>query len=284
MENKNREQKKNLDIKKIDTAKNDIPKTEQMENEDLLPYPFSLIISGRSGSGKTNVLINLLTNKSMYGGYFHYILVFSPTSPFDDLYKKLKIPKENLRTTFSSSDLEKILESRRKQILKHGIKKVATESRLLIIFDDTIADQDFLKSKEALQLFTLLRHYLVSVILLSQTYNKVPKPLRNNANGVMIFPSNRSEIEVLKDELCPPSLIKKEFEKLIEYATSDKHSFLFINNKADIKNRYKKNLNENIDITQFKAKKDDNKEDPFLKDKQILDLLQYTKNNNLSQY
>lgn len=248
---------KSLEIKKIDTAKNNIPQTEEMKEQILLPFPFSLIISGRSGSGKTNLLMNLLTRKNMYGGYFQYILVFSPTSPFDDLYKNLKIPKDNLKPKFSSEDLEKILEARQKQIKKHGIKKVAEESRLLIIFDDTIADQDFLRSREALQLFTLLRHYLISVILLTQTYNKVPKPLRNNANGVMIFPSNRSEIEILKDELCPPALLKKEFEKLIEYATSDKHSFLYINNKADLQHRYKKNLDEDIDINKFKQ---DNKD------------------------
>lgn len=244
--------KDDLNIEKIETAKNNIPQKARMKDGTILPFPFSLIMSGRSGSGKTNVLINLTTKDSFYGRYFHYILVFSPTADIDDLYKELKLPKENLKTKFDPSDLERIIEIRKKQIEKDGIDAVAKGSRLLIIFDDTIANQDFLKSKEALQMFTLLRHYLCSIIILTQKYNKIPPAQRDNANGIIIFPSNAHEVALIKDELCPPFLTKKEFAKVVDYATDEQYSFLFINNKADNEHRYRKNFNEIIDLEKFK--------------------------------
>ena len=77
-------------------------------------------------------------------------------------------------------------------------------------------------------MFTLLRHYLCSIIILTQKYNKIPPTQRDNANGIIIFPSNRHEVELIKDELCPTFLDKKEFAKIVDYATSEAYSFLFI--------------------------------------------------------
>ena len=128
---------------------------------------------------------------------------------------------------------------------------MAKNSRVLIILDDVIANREFLNSPQALKMFALLRHYLVSVIVLMQTYNKLPKALRNNANAIMIFPSNRSELEVLKDELCQPSLSKKQFEKVISDATSERYDFLYINNHAEPSKKLRKNLDEIINLEKY---------------------------------
>lgn len=250
MENKN--PNNDLKIDKIETAKNNIPQRAHMKDNTILAFPFSLLFSGRSGSGKTNLLINMLTKDSFYGNYFHYILVFSPNAKIDDLYKSLKIPDENLRTRFSPEDLEHILKVRKTQIEKEGIDAVAKGSRLLIIIDDGIADQQFFKSKESIEIFIMLRHYLCSIMILTQKYNKIPPVQRDNANGIIIFPSNRHEVELIKDELCPTFLDKKQFAKIVDYATDEKYSFLFINNKADNKNRYRKNFDEIIDLDKYK--------------------------------
>ena len=46
-----------------------------------------------------------------------------------------------------------------------------------MILDDIIADRSFLMSSEALKMFSLLRHYHVSIITLIQSYNKIPRAL-----------------------------------------------------------------------------------------------------------
>ena len=79
--------------------------------------------------------------------------------------------------------------------------------------DDIIANRDFLNSPEALKMFALLRHYQCSIIVLMQSYNKLPRALRINANGTIVLPSTQSEIEVLLDEITPAGISKKEFQK-----------------------------------------------------------------------
>jgi coproporphyrinogen III oxidase-like Fe-S oxidoreductase len=76
--------------------------------------------------------------------------------------------------------------------------------------------------------------------------------LRLNCNATYIFPSSQSEVEILKDEVCPAGLTKKQFEKVIEYATSEPYSFLSINNHTKPKERFRRNLDEIIDLEKYK--------------------------------
>ena len=243
-------------IEVMDTAKKNIPQRAVSKNGTLPKFPFSMIISGKSGSGKTNLLLNLLTKKEFYNNYFHYILIFSPTIGCgDDMYDVLKLPEENIMNDFNEEHLNNIIEARKALIKEKGIEYVAKNSRMLIIMDDCIASQKgFLQSPSALKMFALLRHYLVSVIILIQSYNKIPRALRINSNATMVFPSTQSEIEVLIDEITPPNFKKRDFEKVIDYATSEQYQFLYINNHAAPDKRIRKNLTEIIDLESFKTK------------------------------
>ena len=240
-------------IQKLDTEKSDIPQRNAMKDGLIPRFPFSILISGRSGSGKTNLMLNLMTRSDFYKNYFHYILVFSPTAgEFDDMYKVLKLPKENILNDFTQDTLENLINVRKKLIKAKGITWVAKNSRVLLIMDDIIANRNFLMSETALKMFALLRHYLCSVIVLTQSYNKIPRALRLNVNATFIFPASRSEVEVLLDELCPPHLTKREFEKVIAYCTEGQYDFLYINNHAKQGERIRKNLDEVVDLNAYK--------------------------------
>jgi len=241
-------------IEAVSTEKSKIPQIKASNDQILPRFPFSMMISGRSGGGKTNLMINLLTKENMYKNFFHTILVFSPTAgEYDDTYKNLKIPKDNYIKDFNGDTLNTIIELRKKQIKSKGIEYISKNSRMLIILDDIIANRSFLESPEALKMFALLRHYLVSVIVMIQSYNKLPRALRLNCNAVMCFPALSSEIETLKEEITPSGLTKKEFHKVIEYCTKGRYDFLYINNHADPEKRIRKNLDEIIDLSKFKS-------------------------------
>ena len=243
----------NYTIEKLETAKHNIPLRPSMKNGTVPRFPFSMLISGRSGSGKSNLLINLLTRKEFYKAYFHYTLIFSPTAcAGDDLFDILKLPKENIKNEFSETDLNQLIESRKHLIDKKGIEWVAKNSRVLIILDDVIADQHFLNSPQALKMFALLRHYLCSVIVLTQSYKKIPRSIRLNVNATIVFPSSQSEVEILLDEITPSGIKKREFEKIIDYATQENYSFLYINNHAERSQRIRKNIDEIIDLNLYK--------------------------------
>ena len=241
-------------VESIPTDKSKVPLRKCMIDGILPKFPFSMMISGRSGSGKTNVLLNILTKDNMYNKYFHYTVVYSPTAgKYDDMYKILKLPEENFKNDFSAEDLNNLIESRKNLIAKKGIEWVVKNSRVLIILDDVIANRDFLNSPEALKMFALLRHYQVAIIVLMQSYNKLPRALRINANATIVFPSTQSEVEVLLDEITPSGLTKKQFTKVIEYCTDGRYDFLYINNHAEPDKRIKKNFDEVIDIKKYKV-------------------------------
>ena len=240
-------------IKVMDTDKSKIPLRGCMKNGIIPKFPSSVCFSGRSGSGKTNLLLNMLTRKEMLKDYYHFILVFSPTAgKYDDSYKALQLPEENFIEDFNQQTFENLIKTRKDLIEEKGIEWVGKHSRVCIILDDVIANRDFLQSSTALRLFSLLRHYLCSIYIMIQSYTKLPRALRLNCNGTYIFPASQSEVEILKDEVCPAGLTKKQFEKVIDYATSEPYNFLSINNHAAPKQRFRKNLNEIIDLDKFK--------------------------------
>ena len=245
--------KSKYEITKLETDKHKIPLRKSMKDGIIPRFPFSMLISGRSGSGKTNTLLNLLTRPEFYGNYFHYTCVFSPTAGAgDDMYDILKLPKENIKNEFSEDDLNQLIESRKKMILDKGIEWVSKNSRVLIILDDIIANTHFLNSPEALKMFALLRHYLCSVIVLTQSYKKIPRSLRLNVNATIIFPATQSEVEILLDEITPAGLKKRDFERVIADATDEQYSFLYINNHAEPGKRIRKNIDNIIDLNKYK--------------------------------
>lgn len=68
-----------LDIKPIPTPKgSEHPKPPFPE---LLQHEFTIGLIAPKGSGKTTTIINLLR---MYKGYFHQILIYSPTISCDE--------------------------------------------------------------------------------------------------------------------------------------------------------------------------------------------------------
>jgi hypothetical protein len=243
-----------LKIKPIDTSKSKIPQRGVAKQGILPPFPFSIMLSGSSGSGKTNLLMNILSNKALYGQYFHYIIVYSPTAgKYDDSYAILNLPEENFIEDFSPDSLNKLIESRKELIDDKGTEWVGKNSRVLIILDDVIANREFLESQQALTMFALLRHYLCSVCVMMQSYTKLPRALRLNCNAVAVFPSTQSEIEILIKEITPSGIKKRDFEKVINYACDDQYSFLWINRKAKKGEHIRKNLDEIIDLDKFKT-------------------------------
>ena len=241
------------EIKSVETEKNSIPLRKSQKDGVIAKFPSSVCFSGRSGSGKTCLLINMPTNEHLLKDYFHFIVVYSPTAgQYDDTYKSLNLPEENFIKDFGKEELEKLIQKRKDLIDQKGIEWVAKKSRVCIILDDVVANRDFLQSQTALKLFCLLRHYLCSIFILVQSYTKLPRALRLNCNSTYIFPSSQSEVEILLDELTPPGMKKNEFSRVINYCTEGKFDFMAINNHAPRGQQIRKNLTEIIDLDSFK--------------------------------
>lgn len=240
-----------LDIGPLGTAKTKVKQRPLMEKNVLPRHPSSVIFNGSSGSGKSNLLCTLLKEKHLLGGYFDYIHLISPTGCSDDMFEHLDLKPENIHTELNPKHLEDIMEKQKELVESKGIEKAP---KILVILEDCQSNQKFLKSKPVLNAFVANRHYGMSTWLCSQYFNLTVKACRLQANCIYFFKGSGSETQIVLDEFCPPNFTKKEFAKVVEFATREKYNFLQINMRASHDKRYRKNLKEIINLDHFKNK------------------------------
>jgi hypothetical protein len=254
-----KECKKKENILKIipfPTNKKDIEQRPFMK-EDIIPrHSSSVIFNGRSGSGKSNLLINLLSRPEFYGRtkpkdeksqYFDLIFLFSPTAAGgDDLVRFLKIPEKRVFTQMDTKILDNILKTQKDLIAEKGLEK---SPKILIIFEDIQSNNGrIMNSPSFLKCFIQARHLNVSTFLLGQSWTRTPRACRLQANNIFFFPSSGSEVELLVKEFCPPHTDKKTFQKLVEHATKEQYNFLSINMRCPPEKRFRKNLDTILKI------------------------------------
>jgi len=235
-------------VKVFKTNKTDIYQPRCSENELLPNLPTSMCVIGKSGSGKTNSIISMLTNEKMLKDTFDFIYLFSGIKPDPELIEPLNLPKHQVYNDFEEDDVKKLMDKMEKSVEKNGMNKTPS---VLFIFDDILGKPKFLKSSTMSKLITTNRHMNISVIVMSQYFKKLPPVIRTNCSFYMIFPSSMSEIEKISDELCPPNMSKKKFINIIQFATSDKYNFISINTKCGIDKMLRKNFGKIINVEQF---------------------------------
>ena len=233
-----------LEVKPLPTDKSDVPQSPYMKSGIIAKFPSMCLNIGRSGSGKTTVINYMMTQPNYMKGFFDSVYLFSPTAELDDLAKHLKLKKENLITDPTPEKLMEILDEQESLIKKHGIKKVAQKRKVMIIFDDIVSNIKFLKSPAVLRLCTMGRHYLISSIFNTQAYKKIPRSCRLQANSVIFFPASNDETLCIAEDHTPPSCSRKDFYKMVEYATKNRHEFMYINMHEPPEKRYRKGFKE----------------------------------------
>lgn len=242
-----------LDIVKFESNKHKIVERQAMVDNIIPRLGSSTIINGKSGSGKTNLLLNLCLKKEFYGklkpndkhGYFELVFLFSPTAEADDLAEHLGLEKKRIVTSDFENKLEHIFTAQERIIKSKGLDK---SPKILLLYDDLQADQKFLKSKIFMRSFIANRHSNITTIFLSQSFTKTPRVCRLQASNIMIFPASESEIALLVQEYCPPHTSEKEFYELVKHATKDRFNFLHICMRVAPEERFRKNLSTILNI------------------------------------
>jgi hypothetical protein len=207
----------------------------------LLPtLPTGIVVIGRSGSGKTQAVVTMLTNKRLLADTFDYVYLFTGVKPDKELIADLELPPSNIKVNFEESAISTIMKKMEATVDAQGFKNTPS---VLFVFDDILGNVEFLKSNTLTKLATTNRHMNISYIIMSQYYKKLPAVVRTNASFYMIFPSSDIEIQKIADELTPPSMSKKQFLELARHATKARYSFLSINSKADPSKQLRRGFN-----------------------------------------
>lgn len=233
-------------ISNIPPFKSDVDKLDDLPYIPTPPLPvksFAMYLVGSPGSGKSSLMMSLLTSKSTkkvkrnryYYKFFclvHFISCSLQTLP--NKFLKL-LPDDHKHNSYSDELLMEIVDN-----LQEG-----DNTNNLIVLDDCI--RDLSRSKILSKLYLNRRHAThneakdgfggLSIMTTSQKYTLLPLHLRNACSDFIIFKtSNKTEIDRIQDELCS-DLNSDEFETLIRYCWSEPYSFLYIkiNNKKSHK-------------------------------------------------
>ena len=241
-----------LEVKHIKTAKSELPQSIYMKAEIINKFPSLTLVVGKSGSGKSNVVIHMLTHEEFMKDFFDEVFLFSPTARLDDLVEHLKLDDDHIIDKLNVAATEKlsgIISSQDSKIKKDGILATSRNSKVLIICDDCISEKAFIKSDILSRLATAGRQSLISTIICSQAYTKVPRVIRLQTQGLILFPSSNDEIELLNKDLCPANTSKRDFLELIQFATDEPYSFLFVNHHCkNPRDKFRKNFGSVLSV------------------------------------
>jgi hypothetical protein len=192
--------------------------------------PFFLTITGSAGSGKTSMLVNLLTSPQAYKKAFHAVHCIIPAHSVASLKKNIFAKHPRMHDELNFVTLDRIYE----QVMKDAEEKMSS----LLIMDDVTAS---LKNLEIQMLLKKIifnrRHYRLSIICLVQSYNAMPLAVRKTISHLACYkPRNKKEMAAIWEELI--FLDKETGEALQRFVFDKPYSFLFA--CADTNELYKK--------------------------------------------
>lgn len=235
-----------FEIRPIVTKNNNVKQPDAAKKGVLPEHPFRMYIIGASGSGKSNLVLNLLSRSTMYQGYFDNLIVISPTAMnIDTSYEVLNLSDENFfKPEIKVLESIKDLQEKRIEEAKGDKSKV---KKMLIIFDDIVSHKKFCNSPIFLQFAVMSRHWGVSLMILSQAYHRIPKSIRLQMSSIIFFKGSNKELEVLTEDFNAPGLSAKEFKNIVSEATNTRYNFFYVDiNRAIGSGRYRQNLTKEI--------------------------------------
>lgn len=161
------------------------------------------VICGRQGSGKTNLLVNII--KKIYKKKFHKIIVFMPESSRNSMKDKIfdKLPPEQLYEELTLEALINVHE----QMKEDSLKNIKT----LVIYDDV---QKSLKDWNILQRLKVMvanqRHIKLVNLILVQNFFMIDKSLREILNNVIFFKMDKNQTQKIFNDMV--ELHKDKFD------------------------------------------------------------------------
>jgi KaiC/GvpD/RAD55 family RecA-like ATPase len=210
-------------------ALNDIPMLSHLNG-----YTFN-VICGRPGSGKTSLLVSMLTGKGknkVYRKCFDNVIVCMPTNSRQSLKKNIfeHHPQNKLFDELNLESINKIYE-----MLEDSVSEEPKKNTLLIL-DDVGAS---LKKKEILYLLKKIiynrRHLRCHIVCLIQSYISLPLEIRKLSSNVLMFKPSKVEAENFFRELFETK--HDMMDKIIKYVYKKIGDYILLN--VDSQRMYK---------------------------------------------
>jgi hypothetical protein len=216
---------------KLPILNNDVDSSipQRTKHSPLLPNSIRALLCGPSASGKTNMMMCLLT--SPHGLKFENLYVFSKS-----LYQPKYIQLEEIMNSIPEITYETFNNT------SAVLPPEEAKENSVFIFDDVICD----KQDNMRNYFSMGRHRAVDSFYLCQTYAKVPKHLiRDNANLICLFKQDDLNLRHVYQDHVSPDVTFEQFKKICQLCWTEPHSFITIDKECDITNgRYRKGFDK----------------------------------------
>lgn len=229
---------------------------EKLPHNDLLiKPPFTMVITGSIGSGKSSVIWSMLNPKNgFYKKYYDYILIFNGSVDSNEIWMK-NSTDENEIEVVNKWDNEKFGDFVRK--LERDQQRLREEDkqlqRVCVVFDDSVTQGISNRfSVNALDdLIQRCRHINCSVIIASQAYRQLNRSMRClNTLAFIITKVNLPDLKAIAEEHSG-LITTKQFEEMYrQVIKSDKveYPFLLINYQRPFDKRFWLTFNYLIEV------------------------------------
>ena len=219
-------------------------KTEHNPKWPYIPdHSWRILMNGGSGSGKTNASLNLINNQPDIDKIYLYA-----KDPYEAKYQFLINKRESTGLKHFndpkafieySNDMHDVY----KNIDEYNPDK---ENKILIVFDDMIADMIHNKKLNSIvtKLFIRGRKLNIYLVFITQSYFKVPKDVRLNTTHFFISKIlNKGELQQIAINHSS-DISTKDFTNIYQKCTVESYSFLVNDTTLASDNplRFRKNL------------------------------------------
>jgi Poxvirus A32 protein len=218
----------------------------------MFPKSIFCVIAGATGSGKTNLMIDLLKREKSINYSDVYVYCSTLHQPG---YEHLKDYYENLENYIKqkhnkSINLFHFFDA--DEEIKDPSELDKNKNHIMIFDDVMLKDQTKIKDY-----FCRGRHNNVNVFYLCQSLHKITKHcIRENANTFILFRQDNKTLKYFHDTHISGDMDFKEFKSFCDGAWKKKHGFVVINLWDDVYcGRYWSNYNSIYTPNKFTFKK-----------------------------
>ena len=200
-------------------------KTEHNLKWPYIPdHPYRISIIGGYGSGKTNALVNPLSNQPDIDKIYLYV-----KDPYEVNYqylinKRKKVGLNHYDDPKAFIEYSNDMQDVYKNIEEYNLGK---KRKVLIGFNDMIADMINNKKLNLIvtELFIKGRKLNISIVFMTQSYFKVPKEVRLNTTHffIMKIPNKRELQQIALNHSL--DIAFKDFMKIYQKCTAEPYSF-----------------------------------------------------------
>lgn len=234
-------------------------------NELLIKPPFTMVITGAIGSGKSSLIWSLLNPKTgFYKEYFDYILVFNGSTDSNKVWAEASTEDHEIEVenTWDNGKFQAWLTKLEKDQLRLEEEGKQLQ-RVCVVFDDAVTKGISSRFKigaldDAVQ---RCRHLNLTIIIASQCYRQLNRSQRSlNTLAFIITKVNYMDLQAIAEEhagLIKPDTFIKMYRKVMKEKRKDlPYPYLVVNYQKEPNDRYWCTFNYPIKIS---GEEEDNK-------------------------